>query len=241
MNRLARAFLLTCVLALPAAAQDNLPRVKGRIVDFDGLTFHLAPDKGPQLTIRLQSRTQFMTTQTLALADIKVGSYAGATVAQQDGGLIAEEVHLYPDAMRGSSEGRIALGGNRFVITGAVTAAGAGNLTLFYRGARADGGPRRLARRHPLDALASRGHALAARAREGDALDSVGGEPAPHVGVGGVVAGQDGAAARPPLLRAAASLPRREVLHGRPARHAAVVDPQRPTGVGLRSVGQAEG
>jgi len=140
MNRLARAFLLTCVLALPAAAQDNLPRVKGRIVDFDGLTFHLAPDKGPQLTIRLQSRTQFMTTQTLALADIKVGSYAGATVAQQDGGLIAEEVHLYPDAMRGSSEGRIALGGNRFVITGAVTAAGAGNLTLFYRGARADGG-----------------------------------------------------------------------------------------------------
>jgi hypothetical protein len=140
MRRLSLAFLLTCVLALPAGAQDNLTRVKGHIVDFDGLTFHLAPEKGPQLAIRLQSRTQFMTTQKLALAAIKVNSYAGATVTLKDGVLTAEEVHLYPDAMRGSSEGRIALGGGRFVITGAVTAAAAGGLTLFYRGGHADGG-----------------------------------------------------------------------------------------------------
>ena len=125
---------------MPAAAQDNLPRIKGRIVDFDGLTFHLAPETGPQLAIRLQARTQFMTTQKLALADIKVGSYAGATVVLKDGVLTAEEVHLYPDAMRGSSEGRIALGNDRFVITGAVTAASAEGLTLFYRGGHAAGG-----------------------------------------------------------------------------------------------------
>ena len=140
MKCLFLGILLTAIAALPAAAQGNLPRVKGRIVDFDGLTFHLAPEKGPQLAIRLQSRTQFMTTQKAAPAAIKVGSYAGVTVAQQDGALTAEEVHLYPDAMRGSSEGRIALDGNRAVITGAVTASGAGNLTLFYRGARAEGG-----------------------------------------------------------------------------------------------------
>jgi hypothetical protein len=132
--------LLTLALVLPAAAQDNLARVKGQIVDFDGLTFHLAPEKGPQLAIRLQSRTQFMTTQKLALTAVKVNSYAGATVTLKDGALTAEEVHLYPDAMRGSSEGRIALGGDRFVITGAVTVAGAGKFTLFYRGAKADGG-----------------------------------------------------------------------------------------------------
>jgi hypothetical protein len=81
-----------------------------------------------------------MTTQRLALTALKVGSYAGATVAQKDGVLDAEEVHLYPDALRGSSEGRIDLGNGRFVITGAVTAASAGGLTLFYRGGRTDGG-----------------------------------------------------------------------------------------------------
>lgn len=140
MKRLVSGLLLAALAVLPAAAQDSLPRIKGRIVDFDGLTFHLAPETGPQLAIRLQARTLFMTTQKVALSAIKVGSYAGATVAQKDGVLTAEEVHLYPDAMRGSSEGRIALGNDHFVISGAVTAAAAGSLTLFYRGARADGG-----------------------------------------------------------------------------------------------------
>jgi hypothetical protein len=136
MNRLKLALLFVLALALPATAQAPPPRVKGRIVDFDGLTFHLAPEKGPQLTIRLQAKTQFMTTARQSLSAIKVGAYIGATVTAADGSLTAEEVHLYPDLMRGSSEGRIALGGNRFVITGAVTALAAGSLTLFYRGAR---------------------------------------------------------------------------------------------------------
>jgi hypothetical protein len=127
-------------MALPAMAQGGLPRIKGRIVDFDGLNFHLAPEKGPQITIRLQARTQFMSMEKRALAAFKVGAYAGATVVQTDAGLVAEEVHLYPDAMRGSSEGRIGLGGGRYVISGAVTAAANGSLTLFYRGSRSDGG-----------------------------------------------------------------------------------------------------
>ena len=61
MNRLPLVFLFAFALAVSAAAQAPLPRVKGKIVDFDGLTFHLAPEKGPQLAIRLQAKTQFMT------------------------------------------------------------------------------------------------------------------------------------------------------------------------------------
>lgn len=140
MPRLALAFLLTFALALPAAAQGNLPRVKGKIVDFDGLTFHLAPPTGPKLAIRLEAGTQFMTMEKRTLSDIKAGAYVGATVSDAGGALTADEVHLYPDAMRGSSEGRIGLGGGRFVVTGAVTAIGAGSLTLFYRGARSANG-----------------------------------------------------------------------------------------------------
>ncbi|MBV9550616.1 MAG: hypothetical protein JO256_13190 [Alphaproteobacteria bacterium] len=133
----ASLFIVLClVLTLPAAAQGPLPRLKGRIIDFDGLTFHLAPEKGPPLAIRLQARTQFMTMTAQSLSAIKAGAYAGATVTMADGTLTAEEVHLYPDALRGSSEGRISLDGSRFVVSGAVTAVVPGSLTLFYRGAR---------------------------------------------------------------------------------------------------------
>ncbi len=140
MTRYALALLSLLLLALPASAQGNLPRVKGRVLDFDGLTLHLAPEKGPQLAIRLQAKTQFMTLSPRTLAAFAVGAYAGATVKLADGTLTAQEVHLYPDPMRGSSEGRIDLGGNRFVITGMVSASSAGSLTLSYRGSRMAGG-----------------------------------------------------------------------------------------------------
>jgi hypothetical protein len=137
--------VLLAILSLPAAAQ-GVPRVKGRIVDFDGLTFHLAPEGGgPQLAVRLQPHTQFMTFEQRALSAFTPGAWAGATVTMQGGALVAEEVHLFPAPLRGSGEGRLPQGTDRFVINGAVTAAGpnatgGGKLTLFYRGGRLDGG-----------------------------------------------------------------------------------------------------
>lgn len=125
--------LLIVTLALPAAAQP-LPRVKGKVLDFDGLTFHLESEKGEKLAIRLQARTQFMTLAKRPASAIKTGAYAGATVADSDGILTAEEVHLYPEPMRGSSEGRIGLGKGHFVISGTVKAATSGSLTLSYHG-----------------------------------------------------------------------------------------------------------
>ncbi len=140
MKPLPLVLLLAFALTVPAAAQAPPPRVKGKIVDFDGLTFHLAPEKGAPLAIRLQAKTQFMTMSKRTLAAVTPGAYLGATVTAADGSLTAEEVHLYPDPMRGSSEGRIAQGGNRFVITGTVSAIAAGSFTLSYRGARMTNG-----------------------------------------------------------------------------------------------------
>jgi hypothetical protein len=135
MNRFPIALFLSLVLAAPAAAQ-TVPRIKGKIIDFDGLTFHLAPEGGgAALAIRLQPHTSFMTLQKKSLADVKVGAYAGATVRADGNTLTAEEIHLYPDVLRGSSEGRIDEAQGRIVINGAVTSATAGSLSLFYRGA----------------------------------------------------------------------------------------------------------
>lgn len=128
--------LLLAVLTLPAAAQ-SVPRVKGRITGFDGLTFQLTPEAGgAPLAIRLQSRTQFMTLEPRSLAVIKPGTYAGATVVMQEGTLLAQDVQLYPDALRGSGEGRLPQANGRIAINGAVTAISNGRMTLFYRGGR---------------------------------------------------------------------------------------------------------
>jgi hypothetical protein len=132
--------LLLAVLTLPAAAQ-SVPRVKGRITAFDGLTFQLAPEGGGQtLSIRLQPRTQFMTLEPRTLAAFTPGTFAGAIVAAQEGTLVAREVHLFPEPLRGSGEGRLPQANGSAVINGAVTAAGNGRLTLFYRGGRMAGG-----------------------------------------------------------------------------------------------------
>ncbi len=54
----------------------------------------------------------------------------------QDGTLLAQQVHLYPDALRGSGEGQLPQANGRIAINGAVTAISDGRMTLFYRGGR---------------------------------------------------------------------------------------------------------
>jgi hypothetical protein len=138
--RLGAALFLSCVVALPATAQP-LPRVKGTITAFDGLTFQLKPETGgAQIAVRLQPHTQFMTTEPRPLSAFKTGSWAAARVLVQDGTLVAEDLQLYPDGLRGSGEGRLAAGPDRFVIGGAVTASSGNAITLFYRGGRMAGG-----------------------------------------------------------------------------------------------------
>jgi hypothetical protein len=130
------AFFLLAAFGLAADAQP-VPRVKGRIVDFDGLTFHLAPEGGGAvLAVRLQSGTVFNTTEKRSLSSFKVGDWAGATFRDSDGAASAEEIYLYPEGLRGSGEGRLSRDNGRFVVNGTVTAVDGHSITLFYRGAK---------------------------------------------------------------------------------------------------------
>ncbi len=71
------------------------------------------------------------------LSAIRPGDFAGAAViADPDGKLQAQEVHVYPGPLRGAGEGRFPEGvPGRIMINGAVAAASDGSLTLHYRGA----------------------------------------------------------------------------------------------------------
>jgi hypothetical protein len=134
--------VLGAVLLIAASASAQpVPRVRGRIVAFDGQTLTLQPDgtsaDADWLRVGVLANTRYVSTTRTKLSAIKPGDFAGAAVtADPDGKLQAQEVHVYPGALRGAGEGRFTEGpSGRIMINGAVAIAADGSLTLHYRGA----------------------------------------------------------------------------------------------------------
>ena len=106
--RLAAGFL-TLLLAGPALAQDA-PRVaiRGTIetVANDGQSVQVLTREGAHVTMRIKQPARINTVVAATLADIKPGGYVGAgAMPGADGVQIAMEIHIFPEAMRGSGEG----------------------------------------------------------------------------------------------------------------------------------------
>jgi hypothetical protein len=127
------------LIATSASAQP-VPRIRARIIAFDGQTLTLQPDgttaDADWLRVSVRPNTRFVSTAKVQLSAIKPGDFAGAAVIPEAGGRLgAREVHVYPGPLRGSGEGRFAEGPpGRLMINGAVATADDGTLTLHYRG-----------------------------------------------------------------------------------------------------------
>ena len=148
MNLAHRTFLLfACASALSlasyagAAMAQGVPRIKARVIGFDGKLLTLDTGDDKPMTVGLLPNTQIVKQEKRALADLKSGDYAGATfIITRNGARSAQEVHVFPQSLRGNSEGIVNLTSNRFLIGGTVSAAGQGSLTLDYHGSQgADG------------------------------------------------------------------------------------------------------
>jgi hypothetical protein len=117
-----------------------VPRIRAKIMAFDGDTLTLQPDgttaDADWVRVTVRPDTRYVSTEKYKLAAIQPGDFAGAAViAQSDGKLRAQEVHVYPGALRGSGEGRFPEGAaGRLMINGTVAASADGTLTLHYRG-----------------------------------------------------------------------------------------------------------
>ena len=60
----------------------------------------------PNLKVALADKAQIAAVVTASLTDIKQGLFVGVTaMPQADGSLSAVEVHIFPEAMRGTGEG----------------------------------------------------------------------------------------------------------------------------------------
>jgi hypothetical protein len=135
--------VLLCVLALPSLAMaQTLPRIKATVVAFDGKALTLDDGSGKPMVVGLTPTTRIVRQEKRALADIKTGDYVGATLTvARDGSRHAQEVHEFPESLRGSGEGLVGMANNRFMIGGTVSAIAPGSLTLDYRGSEGEDGP----------------------------------------------------------------------------------------------------
>ena len=89
------------------AQQPPTPsRVRGTIEGVDGDVLSIKSRGGEDVRLRMTDHMRVVGIIKISLADIKVGSFVGATtVPGPDGSQNAIEVHVFPENMRGTGEG----------------------------------------------------------------------------------------------------------------------------------------
>jgi hypothetical protein len=108
MIRAIAALLLAAVSAVAAAQApaDPVVRIRGTAEKVDGQNLTVKTSGGQTMTVRLADNYTVMGIAKASIADIGDGKYIGTTtVGERDGALVALEVHIFPEAMRGAGEG----------------------------------------------------------------------------------------------------------------------------------------
>jgi hypothetical protein len=110
MQKIARRVLVASGFALfcftvPLSAQEAT-RVRGTIERLDGDMYVVKTRDGNLVKVALADKPLFVAMVKTSMADIKPGMFVGSTAMPgPDGSLRAVEVHIFPEAMRGTGEG----------------------------------------------------------------------------------------------------------------------------------------
>ena len=105
LRRALLVFTAAAICSPPLWAQETM-RVRGTIERIDGSTLYVKTRDGADLKIALADKPVFTAIIPATLADLKPGTYVGsAAMPGPDGSLRAVEVHIFPEAMRGTGEG----------------------------------------------------------------------------------------------------------------------------------------
>jgi hypothetical protein len=99
---------LATILAAPLALAQESPtvRVRGTIERVEGPIYVIKARDGAELKLTVADNAQIAGVAKASLSDIKQNSFVGVTsMPQRDGTLSAVEVHIFPEAMRGTGEG----------------------------------------------------------------------------------------------------------------------------------------
>jgi hypothetical protein len=92
--------------AVSASAQEKPVRVRGTIEAVDGPMLSVKSRDGDMLKVKMADGIKVTAMVKARLSDIKPGSFVGSTaMPQPDGSWKAVEVHIFPEAMRGTGIG----------------------------------------------------------------------------------------------------------------------------------------
>ena len=106
--RLLAAVAMVVASSLYAIAQQppSATRVRGTIEAVDGDVLAVKSRGGEDVRLHMTGDLRIVGITKISLSDIKVGSFIGTTtVPGPDGSQNAVEVHVFPEAMRGTGEG----------------------------------------------------------------------------------------------------------------------------------------
>jgi len=94
------------VLAASVTWAQETVRVRGTIEDVEGQTLVVKSRDGSDVKVALSDNAAVVGITNASISDIKPGSFVGVTgMPQADGSQKAVEVHIFPEAMRGTGEG----------------------------------------------------------------------------------------------------------------------------------------
>jgi hypothetical protein len=138
---LAAAFAMAVAPALAQNAPVASARATIETMSADGAALGVRTRAGEAQTVHLSAKTRFVLVVPASLADVKPGSFIGVAALPGDGSeLKAMEVHIFPEAMRGTGEGfrPFDLAPKSSMTNGAISArvdaASGPKLTVAYKG-----------------------------------------------------------------------------------------------------------
>lgn len=108
MIRSVTALLIAAIAAAAVAQTPPNPsvRIRGTVDKIDGQNLTVKARNGESMTVKLADNFVVMGIAKASLADVESGKFIGTTtVGERDGALIALEVHIFPENMRGTGEG----------------------------------------------------------------------------------------------------------------------------------------
>jgi len=108
MFRTIAALLIAAVSAVAIAqAPANPPvRIRGTVEKIDGTNLTIKANSGQTMNVKLADNYVVVGIAKASLADVASGKFIGTTtVGERDGALVALEVHIFPENMRGTGEG----------------------------------------------------------------------------------------------------------------------------------------
>ena len=108
MLRTIAALLITAVSAAAIAqAPANPPvRIRGTVERIDRTNLTVKTNSGQSMNVKLADNFVVMGIAKASLSDVASGKFIGTTtVGEREGALVALEVHIFPENMRGTGEG----------------------------------------------------------------------------------------------------------------------------------------